>query len=659
MADDQELVLPPIIPYPSSVIQGLLEPDEWASCLDLWIQSIELRLNLHDNQFSKISTNNNGVPFLLSYLPTAPALDQRSRDPKRSHLFNICYSLTKRILLRRDGHMDPVTYFDLLSSGSIAYGYRKSWKKLLTMVWQSQQKLARRAVDFAKSALSTSANFQEQVTWLQKITVLTKALPEVATVTVAGADYLDTLMEIFNGSAEDLKRATTENVFHSFKSLLESKHITILTDNIYHMKSESDRIGKLDPQAPTILSSLLCTTSFLRHFISNAEIATRKQKLVEQLVTYRCDMLHLHPLTQSQRRRKGKWRAKENDGMHVHKAFQVSQVHELFPNLSTTYILKALDHFADNVENVVAALLEPKSLPVELQDQDIADTSEHFDAELPDLAPRSTPPLLPERRNVFDNDEFDSLQINSGQLRRGKRDIKHDKPATGDEHAKSKAAILSALASFDSDDDERDDTYDVADVGGAVDNTVDTDERRQPDADGDANEPVLFKSWKENPELFARDSRTRSSNVRQQFKRETGMTDEQIEGWAIMLNRDKRMQDRLQDKYSTVRAFSGQQKALESTRWQASAPTENSENDSGPERSNDARRMGQAGIRGHRNFGRGRGRGGGSTTGPVDDPSTQQARKRKEQGHGRGGANNRRDARAKKIGRGMGPLPQG
>lgn len=654
MADDQEPILPPVIPYPPDAIRSLLGPDEWTSCLDLWIQSVELRLNLPDVQFSRVSPNNVGVPFLLSYLPVAPTLDKSPRNPKASHLFSICYSLTKRILLRHDGQKGSITYFELLSSGSIAFGQTTPWKKSISKIWQTQQKTARRAVDSAKSALSTSVESQEQIAWLQKITALTKVLPEVATVTVAGADYLDTLMEIFNASAEDIKKAVTENIFHSFKSLLENKHITILTDNIYHIKSESDRIRKSDPQATTILSSLLCTTSFLKHFVSNNEIATRKQSLVEQLSAYRRDMLHLHPLTPSQRRKRGKLRAKEADGMHVHKVSQVSQVHELFPNLGTAYILKALDLFADNVENVIAALLEPKSLPAELQDQDIADTREYFDTELTDLVPRSTPTLLPERRNVFDNDEFDRLQIKSGQLRRGKKDVKYDKSAIGDEHAKSKAAILSALASFDSDDDERDDTYDVADVGGAVDNTVDTDER--PQSYNDANEAVLFKSWKENPELFARDSKTRSSNVRQQFKRETGMTDEQIEGWAIMLNRDKRTQERLQDKYSTVRAFSGQQRALDSTRWLASASTENSENESGPERSNDARRMGQAGIRGHRNFGGGRG---GSTTGPTDDASTQQARKRKEQGRGRGGASHRRDARAKKIGRGMGPLPQG
>ena len=437
---------------------------------------------------------------------------------------------------------------------------------------------------------------------------------------------------------------------------MHMKHVTILTDNLYHLKSESDRLRKSNSHATTILSAVLCTTSFIRHLTAQHEIASRTQSLVDQLSQYRIDMMHLHPLPPRLRKNKGKARASTDHSMHMHKAAQISQIHELFPHLGSTYTLKVLDHFNNDTEASIAALLEPESLPENLKDQSMPDDAPYDLELLPDLGPRSTPDLVPQNLANIDGDDFDRLQISSQQIRRGKKAL-HEDINTTQGHARSKAAILSALASFDSDDDERDDTYDIADIGGAVDNTVDTDERRQTTID--VHEGTLFKAWKQNPEIFARDSRTRASNIRQQLKHETGLGDEQLEGWAIMLGKDKKMQDRLTTKYSSSTSFGGQQKILESTKWQASASTENSENESGPERSNDARRMGQAGIRGHRNFGRGRGRGGGSTAGPADDNATQQARKRKEQGRGRGGANQRRDARAKKIGRGMGPVNQG
>lgn len=655
MASNTNLVLPPIPAFPSEAIRKELGSEEWKSFLDYWIASLELRLKISDDLFSVFDAAELGTNFLTSYLLTVPSSIGADSDPKSTKLRHTCYTLIKKILRQYKGELDSSTCFDLMSSGSISFGHTKSWRILLKAMWTTQQKAVKKAIETAKSNLSAASLPSEQTRRLQMISALTKALPETATVTVAAADYLDTLTEIYGITNREVKIAITENVFVSFIALLQNKHVTILTDNMYHLKSESDRQRKSDLQSTTVLSSLICTTSFLKHFTSNVEIATHKRQLADQLNTYRSEVLHLHPPGPRLKRSKGKARAQQHDVMHTHRASQVSQVHELFPNLSTAYILKALDHFSNNVENVIAALLEPHSLPEPLRDQNIPDTDNYDNLDLSELEPRPTPPLVPEH-NGIDEDQLDRLQISSAQIRRGKKDVTHQQLLVGDDHARSKAAILSALASFDSDDDERDDTYDVADVGGAVDNTLDSDERRQPDAEG--KEAALFSCWKETPEVFARDSKTRASNTRRQLRDETSMSDEQIEGWAIILARDQKLQDRLSSKYSSAKSFSGQQKLLESTRWQPNASTENSEAESGPERSNDARRIGQAGIRGQRSFARGGHRGDGNAAGPSGNLSTQQARKRKEQGRGRGGANHRRDARAKKLGRGMGPLPQ-
>ena len=655
MADPETLRLPSLLNFPPQEIRSQLPPEEWEACLDLWILGIQLRLGLPGDQFLKSAPQTTSVPFLLSYFTNYGSVANVQSGIKENNLHKHCYLLLRKLLTTRNAQIRADTYFELLVGGSVAYAHLTSWKKLLKFIWTSHQTQARKAIESAKVSLIATSLPQVQTILLRKISTLTKSLPETATVTVAGADYVDRLTDLFNTGVPALSKAATENMFYSFIALLDSKHVTILTDNLYHMKSEADRLRKAIPDSTTLLSSLLCTTSFLRHFSSSPEVVTRKQPLVDQLHSYRQDMLHLHPPLVKQRRKKGKERAPTEEGMHMHVAAQVSQVHELFPHLSTGYIMKALNYYSDSVENVIGALLEPGSLPSELHDQNVVELELHHNASLLDVMPRPTPPLPPPRKGVFDNDEFDRLNITKKQIWRGKKDLTVAGPNTSDEHARSKAAIMSALAAFDSDDDERDDTYDIADVGGAVDNSVDTDERRQPDTD--TNEATLFRAWSENLELFARDSKTRASNIRQQLKRETGMGDEQIEGWAIMLNKDKRMQDRFRDKYSTARAFGGQQKIIESTKWQANPSTENSENDTGPERPKDGKRVGQTGIRGHRTYDRGSGRGGHNPAGPSDDATTQAARRRKEQGHGRGGANHRRDARAKKIGRGMGGLP--
>jgi activating signal cointegrator complex subunit 2 len=138
------------------------------------------------------------------------------------------------------------------------------------------------------------------------------------------------------------------------------------------------------------------------------------------------------------------------------------------------------------------------------------------------------------------------------------------------------------------------------------------------------------------------------------------MTDEQIEGWAVMLGRDKASLSRLEKKYSSAFAFGGGQHKLAGTKWSAShsgtaTEGEESEDDGPGQGSGTSRGRGGPLGRGNRGFGRGRG---GSTSGPTHDPATQAARRRKEQGRGRGGAShNRREGRAKKMGRGMAGPP--
>lgn len=202
--------------------------------------------------------------------------------------------------------------------------------------------------------------------------------------------------------------------------------------------------------------------------------------------------------------------------------------------------------------------------------------------------------------------------------------------------APNKAAILSALAAFDSDDDERDDTYDTADVGGTVDSTNPEESQDQP------HDEVLFKTFKANPKAFGRDADTRRGKQRADLRLETGMTDEAIEGWGLMLSRDARQMRKLEAKFST---FRGNQNEIKSTAWKpspAGSGTEDSDVDGG--------NRGRGGMRGGgRSRGRGaRGRGRGNVAGPTGDKDTQNARRKKEANKG----SRVRDQRDRKMARG-------
>lgn len=666
-------LVPPLAMYPEASVKANLPPAEWEACLDSWLSSIEFRLRLQDVHFSKFRFSQPacGVEFLMSFFRSVRKGESVSESAKDRLLVKRSYLLLRRLLLSTEVpfEYDASELVQLLGFASLLFSSVVDWKTTLKSLWKRNSSQLTGAVEGWKKIISVDlASRPDTDTVLdscRRMNSLVRVSAETGLVLMTGSDFLETLMETFTHlqttpSTEAPQRVLTEHIFYCLRSLMSdgSAHGPLLLDHLYFMKSEAERSSKSKAGHATLCSSLVCNTSFLRHLAADNSVTSGKrgQGLLEFLTSYQQNTMHLHPPIAPRRRRvtKGKGKAHPNEEMHMHKASQISQVHDLFPDLSNHYILKLLDHFHDDTEAVVAALLEPESLP-----PDLRDSSAHNEplagiaGPAFDLAPHSTPPLLPERKNVFDGDDFDRLRISADKLHRGRRDIKTDNAGTGDQHVQRKAAIMSALAAFDSDDDERDDTYDIADVGGTVDSTLDTDVRPRPERGPDQNphEESLFRAWKDNPELFARDSTTRVSKVRQDLKRETGMSDEQIEGWAIMLKKDSKLRDRLDRKYAATSTFRGNQGALASTRWQGDTPEESEE---GEQRSG-GQRSGQSNVRGGRNWGRGRGRGAaGSTSGPRDEASTQAARRRKEQGRGRGGAShNRREGRARKMAKGM------
>jgi len=693
--------LPPLAAFPDRSIISSILPEEWQACLDAWIFAVEFRLRLLPDHFRylKLSSNASGMPFLLSYYRQwdyDPKVDiaYRPKDVKELKLHRQCFLLARRLLIETDLPYDcsQQDFFILIANISLALGAKFFWTETLKMAWKRSKDQITAAIEMCKNPLIRKLPrrwpFPPDAVLLdlRRATALAKALPEAGEFLMTGSDYLDSLATGYPSLPNSSKghevlefsKSLTENLYVCFRSLMISMppNTSLLLDHLYSLKTTADRKNDnlspmASPEYQTILSSLVCTTSFLRHL--DVFLATNEQKrgstLLIALKTYREQASHLHPPVVKNRdtlqKGKSKGKALPTGDMHIHQASQISQIHDLFPELSSAYIVRLLDHFSDDIEAVIAALLEPESLPANLRDRHTdPDDQPQLNGNVEDLTPHEPLLSLPQRRNVFDGDDFDNLRVSTSKIHKGRKDYGVETTINPDERTKAKAAIMAALAAFDSDDDERDDTYDVGDAGGTVDTSIDTDSRsrtQKPSANtDDTYEELLFGAWRNTPHIFARDSKTRLSQPRQQLKKETGMTDEQIEGWAVMLERDKATLSRLEKKYSLAFAFGGQQHKLAGTKWSASrsgtaTEDDESEDDGAGLGSGTVRDRGGPLGRGARGFGRGRG---GSTSGPTHDPATQAARRRKEQGRGRGGAShNRREGRAKKIGRGMAGPP--
>ncbi len=681
--------LPPLASFPTPKARQSLPPGEWQACLDAWIFCVEFRLRLLPEHFRlfRISQRTSGLPFLSSYFLNVSAATPA--DEREINLHRHCVLLLRRLLLETDTPYDcsAEDLFNLLANASASLASNALWLMTLQQMWERQGKLLSSAVEQTKSSLvkklsiGTTENHEEVRQVLHQVTALSKCLPQVGEIMMTGSDYVDSMTNIYHDlpirsgivDSGDLEKHLTKNMVVCLGSLMadSTSSTSLLLDVLYTLKSNAEAEAKVNPNRSTLLSSLVCSTTFivrLETFLTTAS-NSRGESVLQFLRSYKTKMSYLHPIPRFARGRKGK--SKEHsvnylDEIHIHKTAQVSQIQEVFPDAPASYVLRLLDYFTDDIESVTAALLEPESLPADLQDPNkhANDAEEVHNLPL-GLQSRSPPSLTQNRKNVFDGDDFDRLRISTSQIHIGRKERHSEQSLDPSEKAKKKAAIMSALAAFDSDDDERDDTYDVADVGGAVDNTMDTDARPRAkrtvdQEEPDVNEQSLFKAWRSNPELFARDSKTRMSKPRQQLKGETGMGDEQIEGWAIMLSRDDAAVRKLENKYAGLASFGGQQKALEMTRWSASRSGTATEEDTNTDADGkDGPARGQPSTR-SRPFPavRGYGRGRGTPSGPSNDTGTLNARRRKEQGRGRGGANhNRREGRARKMGRGFGNLP--
>lgn len=635
--------LPPLADIPPATIRLSIAPTEWEACLESWLTLSGLYLK------APIKITPSVTSFLESFYhesARADSTDETLRTNRALRLRKASFLLTRRIL-EDPQQSEHLTDFDFLGDFCRINAQNRSLPPLLRGLWQSQgpDHILRKNVEKKKASLLQAVDSSPSGSLLddlRKVADVVHASPEAAALFMTGSDFVDSLATRYQavGSPEE-RRALVACVYFGLLALVESEtaNVSLVSDHLYSMKAQADKVKG----SPSLLRDLATNTALTKKLRQSTEKTpgARLQTLLDTVDTYRTPSI-ARPRKHA-RAIKGKGKMQLNGEMHMHRMSLVTQVQDLFPDLGSGFVLKLLDEYNDDVEQVTAHLLDD-SLPHHLQDLDRNEHAAIFnstdESRIKDLAPRSTPPqepYIPERRNVFDDDELDRLDVDTSRLHLGKKD------QTRSADQPNKAAILSALAAFDSDDDERDDTYDVEDVGGTVD-TAHPDGEPGPSAKitQEENELALFTAYKSSPQLFGRTFDVRRGQARQALKAETKMTDEQIEGWATMLQRDPNRLKRLEGRHG---AFDGTQADLARTSYRDSpAGTETEDSDVPGER---------GGFGGR---GRGRGRGGrgrgGNVAGPSSDPNVANAQRRKEASKGSRANHNRRDQRAKKMARG-------
>ncbi|KAF2702688.1 hypothetical protein K504DRAFT_496145 [Pleomassaria siparia CBS 279.74] len=660
---------PVFAPFPQANVRRSVLPQEWQLYLDSWTSLAELYLRLSDKRFSSaVAGSDSLTQFLISFFHELANDDSIALEV--ATLRKKCFLLIHRIYSEEQV---PVSVLDwrLLSEVGHAFPKSEKFRALIQDLWKRKGGILEHNLQTVKSSLINhleSKRPEDADSILQKVAPLLKISPDVGSFLLTGSDFLDALSAAYPKVSSTMQKRLVAVAYIGLVSLLEGPkpNYSLLSDHLYSLKHSGEKDQNADPTKKMFIADLVTNTPLMSkiHDGVTTPEGARVKNIAASLTIFRQSTIARPKKLIRRKVDKGKGRAPDGEydhgalgEVHIHRMSLVSQIQDLFPDLGSAFVVKLLDAYNENIEEVTGHLLEGSLLPhlananrseqlyVNTLFPQRPDTSSAPESH---LIPRSTPPPqhrpLPERRNKFDNDEFDRLTVDASRLHVGRKNqgLTADSILSDRSSAPKKSAILSALAAFDSDDDERDDTYDVEDVGGTVDSAFGD----EANADlGHKNEETLFKAYSATPELFSRDAETRRGKPRTALKAETGMTDEAIEGWGIMVGRDPKRLRRLEAKFST---FGGQQRELASTAYRESPADSGAEADAG---SGNGHRGGRGGGPG-RGRGRGRGRGGGgrggNVAGPSDDKATQLARRRKEANKG----NNRQAGRAKKMARG-------
>lgn len=265
---------------------------------------------------------------------------------------------------------------------------------------------------------------------------------------------------------------------------------------------------------------------------------------------------------------------------------QIDTIKELFPDLTSNQITKLLQRYDNNTEVIINNLFENPSVISSLedgplQDDEIQNTTENLMEEhkpKENLLPAITPKDKIEKKNMLfpTNDVPDAVRN------------------------KTLSRALSLL--YDATEDERDDTYDDAEVKQASADrvSVDTSDTAKVStitpgtSKYDKIEGYLWELLKRDKNLFSRQQR--GSKQRKEMKKETNWSDEQIEGWSRMIEKSPKRAQLLEEKY----IFKGNVRQAKKTFTKAredkegfdhhvvdstvNSPNTNSNNDSGREK---------------------------------------------------------------------------
>lgn len=383
--------LPPLAPFPEAEWRGHIAEEEWKVCLDAWSSLLDSHLFLQDPEFSQISAKDESlVYFLQSFIAEVAysagniLIEHYPRLRKlREQSFLLCAKL-----LALDSPPSPLIHWQFLANLSRVYGKSRSGR-VLSFIWRHNSSPLAASLASLKEfligqfdlGLKAEADLTTVETNIKDLNHLIHSSPDVASFFMAGTDFLDGLINSYGIINISLRKVVISTIYLCLLGLTEGlkPNMSSLADHLYSLKAAAEVSRKARGDSESLISALVTTTPILaqlqRRIDGSSLNSSRTNAILADLRQFRKAgaMQHRHKRKSNRGKARAQTNTKEDHDhmaqVHIHRISLISQLQDLFPNLGSAFIMKLLDEYSDDLEEVTSHLLEG-TLPEHLKDAD-------------------------------------------------------------------------------------------------------------------------------------------------------------------------------------------------------------------------------------------------------------------------------------------------
>lgn len=374
------MALPPFASFPPANIQSEIPPEEWQGYLESWVLLAKSYLFLSSEAFSlQITKGPSIVEFLLSYIRQDAASNENptNRSESAKRLRRESFLLLHRILMEVKPVPTALLEWACLGDFAIIYHTSKSLMELFESVWDrenlenstSMQKSKAYIIELIKKDIG-KGNLKETPDLelaLRRAACLLKVCYQYGQFLMSGSDFLDSLSTTYENASYDFQTREETIGCLCLSSLLDSRRpkFSTLIDHVYELNRASHH------------------ESLCKGIFSNTPLLSRMREQIKSPEKERAKKLMADLSEFESAKKKSVWRSMDKgkgraegeygrgalNNLHAHKLSLVTQIQDLFPDFGSGFVVRLLDEYDEDVEQVTAHLLDA-SLPPHLRNLD-------------------------------------------------------------------------------------------------------------------------------------------------------------------------------------------------------------------------------------------------------------------------------------------------